>query len=286
MIDPLATTTEQWPDAQALSDAAHRWTWRQLLADANDLSRRLETSRGGRIAVLSLDTGRAVVAIHAVRLAGATLVALNRRLTVAELVPLVARSGATRLLHDAHHAEMAAEIAAGVPGMTLLPLDVPGAETGAAAETPTAAGTLDPAALAAVVFTSGTTGEPRGVRLTHANLLASAHAWNAFLDSDADDHWLATLPLWHVAGLGVVMRSQVAGARLTIHDRFDPTAVRTALAVDGVTLVSLVPTQLRRLLDDGPVAAPRLPARRLGGAPNPAAHHERALAAGLTTQTT
>ena len=285
MIDPLVTTTEQWPDAQALSDAAHRWTWRQLLADANDLSRRLGTSPGTRIAVLSLDTGRAVVAIHAVRLAGATLVALNRRLTVAELVPLAARSGATRLLHDAHHAEMAAEIAAGVPGMTLLPL-VPGSDAGAAAETAAAGGSLDPAALAAVVFTSGTTGEPRGVCLTHANLLASAHAWNAFLDSDTDDHWLATLPLSHVAGLGVVMRSLVAGARLTIHDRFDPAAVRTALAVDGVSLVSLVPTQLRRLLDDGPVAAPRLRALLLGGSPIPAALVERAVAAGLPTVTT
>ncbi|MCY7416938.1 MAG: o-succinylbenzoate--CoA ligase [Chloroflexi bacterium] len=286
MIDPLVTTAEQRPDAQAVSDAAHRWTWRQLLADANDLSQRLRTSPGGRIALLSMDTGSAVVAIHAVWLAAATLVPLNRRLTVAELVPLLARSGAMRLLHDDHHATIAAEIAAGVPGMTFMPLDVPGSDRGAATEIPTAARTLDPAALAAVVFTSGTTGEPRGVRLTHTNLLASAHAWNAFLDSNADDHWLATLPLSHVAGLGVVMRSVVSGARLTIHDRFDPTAVRTALALDGVTFVSLVPTQLCRLLDDGPVAAPRLRALLLGGAPIPAALVERAVAAGLPTVTT
>ena len=286
MIDPLVMTAEQRPDAQAVSDASHRWTWRQLLADANDLSRRLGTTPGGRIASLSLDSGRAVIAIHAVRLAGATLVALNRRLTVAELVPLLARSSAMRLLHDDHHAAIAAEIAAGVPGMTLMPLGVPGSDTCGAPEMPPAVGALDPAALAAVVFTSGTTGQPRGVRLTHANLLASAHAWNAFLDSNADDHWLATLPLSHVAGLGVVMRSLVSGARLTLHDRFDPTAVRNALAADGVTHVSLVPTQLRRLLDGGPVAAPRLRALLLGGAPIPAALVVRAVAAGLPTVTT
>ena len=132
------------------------------------------------------------------------------------------------------------------------------------------------------MFTSGTTGAARGVLLTNGALMRSALAWNSFLDARTDDHWLATLPLSHVAGLGLVLRSACSGARLTVHDRFDPSAVRAALAGDGVTHLSLVPTQLVRLLDGWPGRRHHgCAALLLGGAPIPVALVERALAAGL-----
>ncbi len=131
------------------------------------------------------------------------------------------------------------------------------------------------------MFTSGTTGVPRAALLSHANLLASAHAWNRFLEAGPTDHWLATLPLSHVAGLGVVLRCAGSGARLTVHGHFDAGAIRERLAGGGITLLSLVPTQLMRLLDDGPVAAPDLRALLLGGAPIPSGLVRRAVAAGL-----
>ena len=263
MIDPLVTAAHQRPGAIALMDASRHWTWRELLADANDLARRLRAHASDRIALLSRDTGAAVVAIHASRLAAATLVPLNRRLTVAELVPVLERSATNCLMHDASHATIASELAAVMPTLTLVALE-PLTPNG-----PVAARPLDVNASGVVVFSSGTTGVPRGARLTYANLLFSARSWNGFLDARADDHWLAALPLSHVAGLGVVVRAMVSGARLTVHDRFDPTAVRLALATEGVTHISLVPTQLSRLLGDGPVAAPHLRALLLGGRTHP-----------------
>jgi O-succinylbenzoic acid--CoA ligase len=96
---------------------------------------------------------------------------------------------------------------------------------------------------ALVVATSGSTGTPRGVVLTHAAVEASATASSDRLGVGADDHWLACLPLAHVGGLSVVTRALLRGTRLTVHDGFDPDAAMAA----GATLVSLVATALRRI---------------------------------------
>ena len=99
---------------------------------------------------------------------------------------------------------------------------------------------------ALVVATSGTTGSPRGVVLTHDAVAASARATSTHLGVAADDTWLACLPLSHVGGLSVVTRAIVTATPLVVHDDFDAEAVEGA-ARQGATLVSLVPTALRRV---------------------------------------
>lgn len=96
---------------------------------------------------------------------------------------------------------------------------------------------------ALVVATSGSTGSPKGVVLTHDAVAASAAATSVRLGVTADDHWLACLPLSHVGGLSVVTRALYAGTRLTVLPGFDARAVTGA----GATLVSLVPTALARI---------------------------------------
>src|SRR5688572_21980844 len=96
---------------------------------------------------------------------------------------------------------------------------------------------------ALVVATSGSTGEPKGVVLTHDAVAASAAATSARLEVTGRDHWLACLPLSHVGGLAVVTRALCTGTGLTVLPRFDPVAVQSASA----TLVSLVATALRRI---------------------------------------
>jgi o-succinylbenzoate---CoA ligase len=101
---------------------------------------------------------------------------------------------------------------------------------------------------ALVVATSGSTGEPKGVVLTHDAVWASAVATSTRLDVDpGSDRWLACLPLAHVGGLSVVTRAFVTGTAVTIHDGFDATAVATEARRGGVTLVALVATALRRI---------------------------------------
>jgi O-succinylbenzoic acid--CoA ligase len=99
---------------------------------------------------------------------------------------------------------------------------------------------------ALVVATSGTTGAPRGVVLTHDAVAASARATSARLGVGPGDGWLACLPLSHVGGLSVVTRAIITGTRLTVLPAFDAPAVEAA-ARAGATLVSLVPTALRRI---------------------------------------
>jgi o-succinylbenzoate---CoA ligase len=133
---------------------------------------------------------------------------------------------------------------------------------------------------ALVVATSGSTGPPRGVVLSHRALGASVDASLTRLGAERGDRWLCCLPLAHVAGLLVVLRAWRLGSEPVVHPRFDPALVRAAAAA-GVAYVSLVPTMLGRLLDAGADLS-GFRAVLLGGARAPPALLNRAAAAGVT----
>lgn len=135
---------------------------------------------------------------------------------------------------------------------------------------------------ALVLATSGSTGTPKGAVLSHRALRASAASSLARLGVGDDDRWLCCLPLHHVAGLQVIVRSQLMGSDPVIHDAF---SVEAVAAERDVTVVSLVPTMLRRLLDAG---ADLRHLRRilLGGAAPGAALLTEARDAGLDVVTT
>jgi O-succinylbenzoic acid--CoA ligase len=135
---------------------------------------------------------------------------------------------------------------------------------------------------AAVLATSGSTGAPKAAVLSWRALRASAAACLYRLDVRSDDRWLCCLPLHHVAGLQVLVRSDLMGVAPVVHDAFSVDAVA---AEREVTLVSLVPTMLRRLLDAG---ADLRHLRRilLGGASPGAALLADARRAGLDVMTT
>lgn len=103
---------------------------------------------------------------------------------------------------------------------------------------------------AIVVATSGTTGLPKGVVLTHDAVVASAWATTAAIGADPSrDRWLACLPPAHVGGLSVITRALITGTALEVHPGFDPSAVRRAVE-GGVTLISLVTRALAQIRAD------------------------------------
>ena len=141
------------------------------------------------------------------------------------------------------------------------------------------------AGVAAVVATSGTTGDRRGVELTFAGLAASGSAVASALAGSAGEGWLCCLPLHLVAGLAVVGRAWTTGAPVTVAPRFDPATVAET-AGRGRWFVSLVPTMLRRLLDQEPGAAAGFAHILLGGGAIDPALLARARAGGATVSTT
>ena len=140
----------------------------------------------------------------------------------------------------------------------------------------------DLAGASLVVFTSGTTGAPKGVRLTVDNLEAASVASIGHLGHDESDTWLLAMPLHHVGGLSILIRSAFAGGSVRLLPGFDPENFAAAMEED-VTMVSVVPTMLRRILDSHPGPYEGLRAVLLGGGPIPAGLLERASQANLPT---
>jgi O-succinylbenzoic acid--CoA ligase len=144
------------------------------------------------------------------------------------------------------------------------------------------AGDPDPApGVATVLFTSGTTAAPRPVRLTYENWEANARGSAQAIGLDREERWLCALPLAHVGGLSILIRSAIYGTTAVLHERFEASAVARALSEEGITVVSLVPTTLARVLDTGLERPEKLRCALLGGAPASPALLERAAAAGV-----
>lgn len=141
--------------------------------------------------------------------------------------------------------------------------------------------------VAVVLATSGSTGLPKGAELTAAALTASATASLARLGAIPGERWLCCLPVHHISGLGVLVRSLLAGSTPVITDRADVGVLvrEAAQPGSGCHYMSLVPTQLRRLLDAGaPLSGFR--GILLGGAAVPPGLLDQAAAAGASVITT
>lgn len=124
---------------------------------------------------------------------------------------------------------------------------------------------------ATVMHTSGTTSAPKRVELTLGNWQANALGSAVALGLDLDERWLCVMPLAHVGGLSILLRSTIYATTVVLHERFDTDAVLAELSdpARAITLVSLVPTMLARLLDGGLERPPTLRWALLGGGPIP-----------------
>jgi o-succinylbenzoate---CoA ligase len=134
-----------------------------------------------------------------------------------------------------------------------------------------------------VMHTSGTTAAPKPVVLTHGNWMANALGSAVALGLDPAERWLCPMPLTHVGGLSIPIRSAIYATTAVVHGRFDTAAVLEELMNPErrITLVSLVATMLSRLLDAGLCKPPTLRWVLLGGGPIPGVLLERAAAAGV-----
>ncbi len=235
---------------------------------------------GDRVAAL-LPNGMAFVdLLHGAIACGAVLVPINTRLAPPELSQLLVDAEPRLLIHGSGDLASLARAAACAPLRRLELGDAWAAEATALSPPAVPVGE-DP--ILALLYTSGTTGQPKGVMLSDANLRASAEASQRHLGVRRGDRVLACLPLFHVGGLALLLRSVIDGSCVVLHERFDAARVNAALDADGIAFASLVPTGLDRVLRDrGDRPAPgTLRAILLGGAAAPAALVARAQALGF-----
>jgi len=236
-----------------------RWSYAELERRVADWAGRLGASgvgRGDRVGVLSANRAEVVAQLFAIARCGAVAVMLNARLTAAELRPQLELAEPRVILAEA---SLVAKVAD--PGLLL---------QGGEGAAPVMERPLDPDALFAILFTSGTTGRAKAAGLTWGNFVASARASAANLGAEPSHRWLATLPFFHVGGLAMITRCALAGATLELHERFDPAAVNASID-GGASHVSLVATTLARTLEargERPFP-PSLRAVLIGGGPVP-----------------
>jgi o-succinylbenzoate---CoA ligase len=257
-------TALQTPDARL----SYAELWRAARLAAAELAER-GARRGQRVAIALPPGIEFAKALHACLLLGAVAVPVDLRLTLPERERLLAgvRVCVERPL-GASAGEAAGETAEEALG------EVAGMGTLGEA-------THDLDAVCAVIHTSGTTAAPRPVELTYGNFLWSALGSAVALGVDPEERWLCALPLSHVGGLSILMRSAIYATTAIVHERFDTARVLAALGEDSVTLLSLVSTTLARLLDAGLRDPPRLRCALTGGGPVPAALAHRARAANV-----
>jgi O-succinylbenzoic acid--CoA ligase len=247
------------PDRTALIADGGDVTYAELEAEATWVARRLAAQgvrRGSTVALTMRPSRELVVLIHALMKVGAVLLPLGTRLGDEERGELVSEHEPVLDLHD------------------------PGELTQSEADMPLL-GEHDMDDVACRVLSSGSTGAPHPVDLTYGNFLWSAVGSAFNIGVEPEDRWLGCLPLNHIGGLSIVMRSAIYGTTAVLHDGFDVDRVAAALDEGRIGVASLVTTMLVRLLEAGAdLSGPR--AILVGGGPVPEEPLEEAIGRGAT----
>ena len=273
MRDWLSHRAAATPDDLAVIDADTdtRWSYSGLDAAVDETAGRLANlgvDAGDQIGTLLPRTFLGVCLLHAAQRLGVTLVPLNHRLTAEELGAQIDQLELTLVVCDIDTEPTAVEAVEEVP---IASIDEP---QWAAVKSfkDVAPAAIDPVEWQReepqlIVFTSGSTGAPKPVVLTMGNLLASAIASAFRLGVDPADRWLLTLSLYHVGGIAPIFRSTLYGTAIVVRSDFDPGQAADDLDRYDVTVVSLVPTMLKSMLDRRGTLSDSLRVVLLGGAP-------------------
>lgn len=263
MFDQFSLTTD-WlkarsaasPHALGLILETMSWTYAEIDSLVDDVCRFLQSGprpKNGRLGVLLPNRLPYVCLVHAAARLNLTLVTFNTRLTPAELAWQIELTHCQTIIWDDLFSEKVATLRHSTKTETIhfiqwhaavfqkqkgnRPAPVWSPETSPSFES-----------IHSIVFTSGTTGRPKAVPITYAQHFFSALGSAYRLGVESDDLWLSCLPLYHVGGMAILFRSTLYGTGVDLHPRFDLEKINVALDEKSITLISVVPTMLFRLL--------------------------------------
>jgi acyl-CoA synthetase (AMP-forming)/AMP-acid ligase II len=255
ICDIIRPWSERLPERPALAEAAGVWTYQQLAAAVSATEKWLLDSgvRPGDRVMVVCENCRALVAILlALAAVDAWPVLVNSRLSAREIDEIRAHSGARRVIYTTSVSPQAREHAkrhgatvqeaAGLGPIAVGPLNQ--------AVAPEPVDTEPAQRVAALIYTSGTTGLPKGVMLTHRNLLFVAEVSAKIRSLTPDDRLYGVLPITHAVGLSVVLLgSLLSGATLYLASRFDPVAALATLEKERLTIMLGAPSMFSLIAD-------------------------------------
>ena len=255
ICDVIGPWSEHSPERLALVEASGSWTYRELAGAVSDTSRWLVLLgiRPGDRVMIVCENCRALVAILlALAAIDAWAVLVNSRLSAREIDEIRAHSGARRVIYTTsvspqarEHAKRhgaATQEAPGLGPIAIGPLNE--------AVEPEPVDTDPAQRIGALIYTSGTTGLPKGVMLTHRNLLFVAAVSAKIRSLTPDDRLYGVLPMSHAVGLSVVLLgSLLSGATLYLASRFDPVAALATLQNEHLTVVLGAPSVFSLFVD-------------------------------------
>jgi o-succinylbenzoate---CoA ligase len=236
----LRIQAEKSPDNAALISGEKITTFGDLFARAGELAESLAgrgISAGSHVAVACRNSEKAVELIHALLLLRSVIVPINIRLTENDIERYISFAECSDVITD------------------------------------NTIDTLGPAKHQSsrnallLMFTSGTTGDPKCAEITHENVFYNAVATKLRLGVSGDDSWLLSLPLYHIGGISIVLRSVLYGIPVIVPSNPDTDSIIEAIYAHTPSMMSFVPTMMYRIVERGVNPIPSHRSVLLGGGP-------------------
>ncbi|WP_421380791.1 o-succinylbenzoate--CoA ligase [Bacillus salacetis] len=260
------------PERRALTFKEHRYTFREVYDIAGRwagaLRNQFDLKQGTKAGVLIRNTKEGYFLLLALQQAGVTAVMLNNRLTNEELEFQIQDTDIDALFYDKEFQKPAYLLKRSINNERVFSLsEVESQQT--EEFQPQEQTEMD--SICTIMYTSGTTGKPKGVLQSYNN-----HWWSAVgsalnLGLKETDVWLCAVPLFHISGYSILMRSIIYGMEIKLYEKFDDAAVNQNLKEGGITIISVVSAMLQRLLKDlgEDTYHPDFRCMLLGGGPAP-----------------
>lgn len=241
------------PDQLALIEDERSLSYRELdhaVKAPADALRALGLRAGDRMMIVSENCIELACLLFAASRIDAWAIVANPRLSPRELDQISDHSGARRVFFTSGVSREAAAHASrlGAKLQNVEPLREIGISPLNESTVPEPV-EPDAAQVAVLIYTSGTTGTPKGVMLSHRNLLFSASTTAAIRRMTADDRLYCVLPISHIVGISLLIMTLMTGAKVRLTSKYDPAALAKAIAEEGVTILNGVPATYQRLLE-------------------------------------
>lgn len=261
------------PNRVAFEMAEKTWTWSEVYKRALTIAEKLPVHAGERIGFWTKNSDSLYFFLLAAMVKECELVLFNDRLTTEEF------------LYQQHDAEVQVTLTESIERgqldhvMTFNEVEVREQIPFELQEQ------WSPKRTISIMYTSGTTGRPKGVRQTLENHMSSALGSALSSGVLPEDKWLCVMPLYHISGFSMIMRSLIYGSALQLHTRFEPTAMLEAIARDRISHLSVVTTMLGQLLEQYEKQPFPIPSTfrtvLAGGGPVPATYLQQAQSSGF-----